>query len=73
MGEIGKLIASAEDGLLRKEGIRTVIVGKPNAGKSSLLNLLVGEEQRDCNGYRRHDARCAGGIHPVKGNQFEYH
>lgn len=45
LGEIGKLIASAEDGLLRKEGIRTVIVGKPNAGKSSLLNLLVGEER----------------------------
>ena len=43
--ELGKLIASAEDGLLRKEGIRTVIVGKPNAGKSSLLNLLVGEER----------------------------
>ena len=45
LGELGKLIASAEDGLLRKEGIRTVIVGKPNAGKSSLLNLLVGEER----------------------------
>ena len=28
---------------------------------------------RDCNGYRRHDAGCPGGIHPVKGNQFEYH
>lgn len=27
----------------------------------------------DCNGYRRHDAGCPGGIHPVKGNQFEYH
>ena len=39
LGEIGKLIASAEDGLLRKEGIRTVIVGKPNAGKSSLLDV----------------------------------
>lgn len=39
------LIASAENGKLIKEGINTVIVGKPNAGKSSLLNLLVGEER----------------------------
>ncbi len=40
-----KLIASFDSGRLRKEGIRTVIVGKPNAGKSSLLNVLVGEER----------------------------
>lgn len=40
-----KLIASAENGKLMREGINTVIVGKPNAGKSSLLNLLVGEER----------------------------
>lgn len=40
-----KLIASADNGKLMKEGISTVIVGKPNAGKSSLLNRLVGEER----------------------------
>lgn len=42
---IGKLLATADNGRMMKEGIRTVIVGKPNAGKSSLLNLLVGEER----------------------------
>lgn len=40
-----KLIASADNGKLMKEGINTVIIGKPNAGKSSLLNTLVGEER----------------------------
>lgn len=43
--DLDKLIASAENGKLIKEGINTVIVGKPNAGKSSLLNTLVGEER----------------------------
>lgn len=40
-----KLLDSADDGKMRKEGINTVIVGKPNAGKSSLLNLMAGEEK----------------------------
>ncbi len=40
-----RLIASAENGRLMKEGINTVIVGKPNVGKSSFLNLLLDEER----------------------------
>lgn len=43
--DLKKMILSAENGKLLKEGIQTVIVGKPNAGKSSLLNVLVGEER----------------------------
>ena len=40
-----KLIDPADDVKVLQEGINTVIVGKPNAGKSSLMNLLVGEEK----------------------------
>ena len=43
--EISHLIQTAEDGKLLKEGIRTVISGKPNAGKSSILNVLMGRER----------------------------
>ncbi|SCP96442.1 tRNA uridine-5-carboxymethylaminomethyl(34) synthesis GTPase MnmE [Anaerobium acetethylicum] len=43
--ELKNLLKSADNGRIIKEGIQTVIVGKPNAGKSSLLNLLVGEER----------------------------
>lgn len=39
------LLSTAGDGKMIREGIRTVIVGKPNAGKSSLLNRLAGEER----------------------------
>lgn len=42
---IKKLLDTADNGKLLKEGINTVIVGKPNAGKSSLLNSLVGKER----------------------------
>ncbi len=43
--ELKKLIRSSDDGKIVSEGIRTVILGKPNAGKSSLMNVLVGEER----------------------------
>ena len=43
--ELKKLLSTCDNGRIMKEGIQTVIVGKPNAGKSSLMNVLVGEER----------------------------
>ena len=44
-GKIADLLKNAKNGSILKEGIRTVIVGKPNSGKSSLLNTLVGKDR----------------------------
>ena len=45
LAKVNRLLASSDNGKMLKEGISTVILGKPNAGKSSLMNLLVGEEK----------------------------
>ena len=43
--KLEKLICSSSNGRVVSEGVKTVILGKPNAGKSSLMNVLVGEDR----------------------------
>ena len=45
LNDLIKMESSAENGKIIRQGINTVIVGKPNAGKSSFLNFLLGEEK----------------------------
>ncbi len=57
---IEELLKTSTDGKIIREGIETVIVGKPNAGKSFLLNLLVGENKaivKDIEGTTRYSGR----------------
>ncbi len=45
VNSLGKLLATYDTGRLMREGVPTAIVGKPNAGKSTLMNLLAGVER----------------------------
>lgn len=45
LSDLDKILKESHSGRIMKEGVKTVILGKPNVGKSSILNVLLDEEK----------------------------
>lgn len=72
--QIETLVKSSEDGRIIKDGVNTAIIGAPNAGKSSLLNAITGEDRAivtDIKGTTRDVLETSVNIRGVRMNLFD--